>query len=124
MRISIKLIRSLPRLSPILLAAIAIFCSIGKASAFERPTGAIAPNAQVVGKHMPLTVVGISIGQTARISARHWVNPDNTFPPDPCMVELEFHDATGRLLFDRSGRPFHRTVSINPGRGAFLDLNG
>src|SRR5437868_8868737 len=95
MRICIKLIRLLPRLSPILLAAIALFCVIGNATAFEPPAEVAARNAQVVGKHMPLTVVGITIGLTARISARHWVNPDNTFPPDPCMVEMEFHDTAG-----------------------------
>src|SRR6185369_8589557 len=104
MRIRIKFIG--------LLASILAFCFIGQA------------NAEILGKPKPLTVVGITVGQTARISVRHWVNPDSTFPPDPCMVVMEYHDPAGRLLTDRSGRPFQRTVNINPGRGAFLDLNG
>jgi hypothetical protein len=94
------------------LASILAFCFIGQA------------NAEILGKPKPLTVVGITIGQTARISVRHWVNPDLPPPTDPFTVVMEYHDTAGRLLTDRSGRVFQRTVTINPGRGAFLDLNG
>lgn len=76
-----------------------------------------------VGKHLPLSVVGITPGQTARINVTNSPDPGNTNPPGPITVELCFHDSNGNLIVDLSGRVAQRTVTIDPHNFESLELN-
>jgi hypothetical protein len=74
--------------------------------------------------HLPLATLGVTAGQTARISVVNSPDPKSSVPPDTCLVEMCFHDSKGNLILDRSGRPVQKTVTIGPHHGDFLDLNG
>jgi hypothetical protein len=68
--------------------------------------------------------VGITVGQTARINVVNSPDPRIGNPPTPISVEMCFHDRSGELILDRSGRPVQKTATIDPHHGDFLDLNG
>jgi hypothetical protein len=74
--------------------------------------------------HYPLTVVGLTPGQTARINVTNSPHPQGTEPPGPLEVELMFHDSRGGIIVDRTGRAAHATFVIDPHRSASLELNG
>ena len=74
--------------------------------------------------HLPLATVGVTLGQTARINVVNSPDPKSSIPPSACTVEMCFHDITGNLILDRSGRAVQKTAAIDPHHGDFLDLNG
>jgi hypothetical protein len=74
--------------------------------------------------HRPLAIVGVTAGQTARISLVNSPDPNSSDPPTPITVEMCFHDTNGDLILDRSRRPVQKTATLDPHHGEFLDLNG
>jgi len=60
--------------------------------------------------------VGLSIGQTMRVSVA------NTYAP-PCRVLINFRDMDGDLIRNRNGQVIFRDVQLDPGQSAYLDLN-
>jgi hypothetical protein len=68
-------------------------------------------------------MVGITQGQTIRLSVVNAIPYDSAFPPGPTRVLMTFLDAEGRRLRQRDGSPARRVVELQPGRAAFLDLN-
>jgi hypothetical protein len=76
------------------------------------------------GDHLPLTVVGLAAGQTARISVTNSPNPASSDPTAAIVVEMMFHDERGSVITDRYGRPVRRELTIEPHRAASLELNG
>ena len=76
-----------------------------------------------VGKHLPLSIVGLTLGQTARINLTNSPDPGDTNPPSPVTVELCFHDSNGNLRVDLSGRVAQRIVTIDPHNFESLELN-
>ncbi len=61
-------------------------------------------------------LIGISIGQIARINAVKGIQPV------PFRVRLGFVDADGIPLYDRAGNEIAREVELMAGHGAWLDL--
>ena len=71
-------------------------------------------------------MVGITRGQTLRLNVVNLVNPpdpDRQIPPDPCRVALSFRDAAGRPFTNSDGQVVRRTVELQAGQSAFIDLN-
>jgi hypothetical protein len=68
-------------------------------------------------------MVGITPGQTAQISLLNAPDPDNIFPPGPCVVEMTYHDINGNQILDSSGSPVDKIVTLDPGRGEILLWN-
>jgi hypothetical protein len=70
------------------------------------------------------TMVGIVRGQSMRINASNIAPTDPNTPPDPCRVRLGFMDADGNPLTNpRTGEAMGRTVTLQNGQSAFLQLN-
>ncbi len=72
-------------------------------------------------------MVGLTRGQTLRVNVVNLGNPpepDSQFPPDPCRAVLSFRNAQGQPFRNGDGQIIRRTVDLQPGESAFLDLNG
>lgn len=97
----------------------------GPAHLVNKPR-ALAAALQLEGgqEHLPLTIVGLTRGQTARINVTNSPDPNSTNPPEPVTVEMCFHDGNGNIIVDRAGRLAQRTVTINPHHSESLELNG
>ena len=69
-------------------------------------------------------MVGITSGQTIRISVAHTIMPnDASFPPGPSRVVLNFRTLNGELARDRRGEVIRKVVDLERGDSTFLDLN-
>ena len=100
------------------LVAVAACIAIGAAGAALH-VSAQGPRLLVPAVRFGLT--GITRGQTARLSVAN--NPLPGFPPDPCRVSLSFVDGDGSVFTNRDGRPFSRTVTVQPGHSEVLDVD-
>ena len=72
-------------------------------------------------------MTGIVQGQTIRLNVVNFPPGPcrGQIPPDPCRVEMEFHDSQGNIITPRdSDFAFDTTVSLAAGKSTFLDLNG
>jgi hypothetical protein len=72
-------------------------------------------------------MVGITRGQTLRLNVVNLQpppDPERQFPPDPCRVVLSFRNAQGQAIRNSDGQIIRRTVELQSGESAFLDLNG
>ena len=72
-------------------------------------------------------MVGITRGQTLRLNVVNLQPPpdnDRQSPPDPCRVVLSFRNAQGQPFRNSDGQIIRRTVELQAGESAFLDLNG
>jgi len=96
----------------------------GPARLVNKPAApATALHVDEVGKHLPLSVVGLTQGQTARINVTNSPNPRSANAPGPITVELCFHDSNGNLIVDLSNRVAQRTVTIDSHNFESLELN-
>ena len=70
-------------------------------------------------------MVGMTPGQTMRLNVVNLVTlSDRQVPPDPCRVVLSFRNAQGQPFRNSDGQIIRRTVELQAGESAFLDLNG
>lgn len=69
-------------------------------------------------------MVGMTTGQTIRINVVNTNEPDQSLPPDPCRVIMNFRDADGNLFRNSEGQPIRRIVQLPAGQSTLLDLNG
>ena len=73
-------------------------------------------------------MVGLTRGQTMRLNVVNLIPPPDSekqFPPDPCRVVLSFRNASGQPFNNTLSDSFlARTVTLQPGESAFLDLDG
>jgi len=72
-------------------------------------------------------MVGITRGQTMRLNVVNLQpppDPGRQIPPDPCRVVLSFRNAQGQPFRNSDGQIIRRTVELQAGESAFLDLNG
>ena len=69
--------------------------------------------------------VGISSGQTLRVSAANTIMPnDPDFPPGPSLVLITFRYQNGNLVRDlKTGAVIRKTVDLERGDGTFVDLD-
>jgi hypothetical protein len=71
-------------------------------------------------------MIGITRGQTMRLNIVNLQSPpegDKQLPPDPCRVVLSFRNAQGQPFRNSDGQIIRRTVELQAGESAFLDLN-
>jgi hypothetical protein len=69
-------------------------------------------------------MVGITTGQTARISVANTIMPnDSRFPPGPSRVIMSFRGMNGQILRSRNGDPVRRVVDLERGDAAYLDVD-
>ena len=72
-------------------------------------------------------MVGITRGQTLRLNVVNLnapPDPERQSPPDPCRVALTFRNAEGQPFRNSDGQIIRRTVELQAGESAFLDLSG
>src|SRR5678815_2415140 len=93
MTLKATLLNTLPRVTAIVLMMLLAAGDKNLTAATPRPL-----HDDEVGKHLPLSVVGLIPGQTARISVTNSPNPGSTNPPGAITVELCFHDSNGNLI--------------------------
>jgi hypothetical protein len=69
-------------------------------------------------------MVGITAGQTVRVSVANTILPnDENLPPGPVRVVLNFRNGSGNLIRNRSGEVIRKAVDLERGDATFLDLN-
>ena len=77
-----------------------------------------------VGDRVSFGLVGITAGQTARISVANTIMPnDIALPPGPVRVVMSFRGMNGQLVRNRGGEVIRRNVELDRGDAAFLDLD-
>jgi len=77
-----------------------------------------------VSDRISFGLVGITQGQTIRLSAANTITPnDPNYPPGPSRVSLTFLNVEGRQFRTRDGSVVRRVVELERGESAFLDLN-
>jgi hypothetical protein len=72
-------------------------------------------------------MVGVARTQTIRLNVVNLQpppDPDRGSLAPPCRVLLSFRDAVGQPFTNNDGQPVSRTVELQPGESAFLDLDG
>ncbi len=70
-----------------------------------------------------LGMLGITDGQTIRISVVNTVIPQIKQSSNPCRVVLTFRNAEGAIFRDGRGSEISRTEFLAAGRSFYLDLN-
>lgn len=69
-------------------------------------------------------MIGIARGQTARISVANIIAPsDSNIPPFMARVSLTFLNSDGEVLRTRDGQPVQRTMTLEAGHSAFLQIS-
>ena len=69
-------------------------------------------------------MVGITRGQTARVNVASVSAPgDPDYPPGPSRVTLTFLNSDSEVLRTRDGQPVQRTMTLEPGHSAFLQIS-
>lgn len=69
-------------------------------------------------------MVGITAGQTMRVTVSDILTPNDTgWPPGPTRVVLNFRNANGQLVRNRSGEVIRRVVNLERGDSTFLDID-
>ena len=77
-----------------------------------------------VPERVSFGTVGITSGQTLRVSVANTILPNDTdLPPGPTRVVITFRGLNGQLLRTRGGDVIRRTVDLERGDAAFLDLD-
>ena len=69
-------------------------------------------------------MVGITAGQTMRVTVSDILTPNDTgWPPGPTRVVLNFRNANGQLVRNRSGEVIRRAIDLERGESTFLDVD-
>ena len=76
-----------------------------------------------VGDRISFGMVGITAGQTVRLSVVNTIPYDSALPPSPIRVVMTFFGADGHRLRHRDGSIIRRAIELQPEQATFLDLN-
>jgi hypothetical protein len=77
-----------------------------------------------VPERVSFGMVGITAGQTVRISVANTIMPNDVgLPPGPVRVVMSFRGMSGQLIRNRGGEVIRRIVELDRGDAAFLDLD-
>jgi len=76
-----------------------------------------------VNDRISFGTVGITAGQTLRVTVANTQQPDSALPVDPCRVVITFRYGTGQPVRDRKGDVVRKVENLDPGKTAVLDLN-
>ena len=69
-------------------------------------------------------MVGITAGQTVRVSVANTILPsDPNLPPGPTRVAMVFRGMNGNLIRNRSGEVIRRVADLERGDSTFLDVD-
>jgi hypothetical protein len=107
----------------IIIAALVVIAALCADLRVEQRTQAqnVSPS---IGNRISFGLVGITAGQTMRISVVNTLMPnDANLPPDPCRVVLNFRNSSGQLVRNRNGEVIRKVVDLERGESTFLDLN-
>jgi hypothetical protein len=111
----------------LIIAAAAIALAILTAFGIFRNSNPVKAQTDIpppVPDRISFGMVGITAGQTARISVANTILPnDANLPPGPVRVVMTFRNASGSLIRNRSGEVIRKAVDLERGDAAFLDLN-
>jgi len=105
-------------------AAIAI--AILAAFAFLKDTRPVQAQDEPPPQHDRISfgMVGITAGQTMRITVSDTLTPNDTgWPPGPVRVAMVFYELNGRPARNRSGEIIRRVVQLERGDSTFLDID-
>jgi hypothetical protein len=107
-------------LAVIALAILATFTAL-------RDTKSVQAQDQIpppVPERLSFGTVGITSGQSVRISVANTIMPNDTnLPPGPTRVVLNFRGLNGQLVRNQRGEVIRKTVDLERGDATFLDLS-
>jgi hypothetical protein len=109
-------------------AAVVILLASVALVAFGVTRGSRAQTAEepplAVSERLSFGMVGVTRGQTARVSVANVVAPnDSGWPPGPTRVVLTFLNVEGQPFRGRDGSILRRAASLERGQAATLDLS-
>jgi hypothetical protein len=103
--------------------ALAILVTFG-ISRQTQPVQAQDQTPPPVPDHVSFGMVGITAGQTVRLSVVNAWPPGPTLPPGPYRVVMAFRGMNGQLLRNaRTGEVIRRQVDLERGDAAFIDVD-
>lgn len=77
-----------------------------------------------IGDRISFGMVGITQGQTARISVANVIaQNDSNLPPGPIRVAIVVINSNGNPFRNRDGSPVRKVAMLERGDSTFLDLN-
>ena len=77
-----------------------------------------------IGDRISFGMVGITQGQTARISVANVIaQNDSNYPPGPTRVAIIVVNSDGNPFRNRDGSPVRRVAMLERGQSTFLELN-
>ena len=105
------------RLATVLaLVVLAALMTLG-ISHVERRVQAQSSNPPPIGDRISFGMLGVARGQTARL------NVTNAGETHGITVHWRFLDSDGEVLRTQDGQPVQRTMTLEPGHSAFLQIN-
>jgi hypothetical protein len=109
------------------IAAVIVALAIIAAFGIFRSTTPVKAQDQIpppVPDRISFGMVGITSGQTVRVSVSNTIMPnDANLPPGPTRVILNFRLPNGQLLRNRSGEVIRKAVDLERGDSVFLDVD-
>ena len=106
---------------------IAIACFVIAITLISRQPLPVSAQDQIpppVPDRISFGTVGITSGQTLRVSVANTIMPsDVNLPPGPTRVVMTFRGMSGQLIRNRGGEVIRRVVDLERGDAAFLDLD-
>lgn len=109
------------------IAVFVAFVTIVTVATLRRPIQVTAQDQQPppVPDRISFGMVGITSGQTVRVSVANTIMPnDINLPPGPVRVLINFRYVNGNLVRDnRTGEVIRKTVDIERGDASFVDLD-
>ena len=100
--------------------SLAVFAAFGSFQIFQTQVKAFNPQPDPPR----LGMLGITDGQTIRISVVNTALPNVKQSSNPCRVVLTFRNAEGEIFRNASGNEISRTEFLQAGKSFYLDLNG
>ena len=75
-------------------------------------------------EHISFGLVGITSGQTIRVSVANTLMPNDVgLPPGPSRVVITFRGMNGQLIRNRNGDVIRRNVDVDRGDTTFIDID-
>ena len=105
------------------IAALAALLTLGTLQEARRAEAQTDETPPPVHDRISFGMVGITRGQTIRLSVVNAIPYDSAFPPGPTRVALTFLNGDGQLFRNRDGSPVRRVASLEHGQSTFLDLD-
>jgi len=106
-------------------AILVAFTTVAAVGVFQntRPVRAQDQVPPPVNDRISFGTVGITSGQTLRVTVANTQQPDNALPVDPCKVAITFRYANGQSVRGPGGEEIRKVEMVDAGKTAIFDIS-